>query len=388
MNYEDIYYLVDIIHTFVNINGTFYDNNGTLIFKIKKNVPIKINNSFSTKIIKNIINMLLYKPYNHVYIYKDQLNMHYMSTLVNDEGLIILGPYLSNNPVNIKDHLLDYMNTLPILNRPKLMKICDLINSIKSKTIISSEINTNFPIKEHTPRLVNNSIEHTQTISNIINQRYKLENEILHLISYGNFEEVKKIFLNHRNIMTLDDRIPDNPLRCAKNYLIIDNTAFRKAIELAGVPPIYIHNISEKFALKIEKITSMEEYYELLAVMIEEYCILANKHSTQSYSPIVKQTIEFIMSNVNQKLSTKYIADQLHINASYLSRQFKIETGKTLVKYIQEIKIDESKYYLLQGNHLITQIAYLLGFNDSNYFTRVFKKITGTTPHKFVKDSS
>ncbi|GKX30654.1 AraC family transcriptional regulator [Vallitalea longa] len=399
MKYEDIYYLCDIIHTFVGINIMFYDSNRTFIFELN-NIEPKLNNiAFITRNIDDIFDSLKNKPENQIYILSDELGIHYMSTLIRYGGLIIIGPYLSHRIINhtssinnnllknISNYTKSFIDLIPILNRKKLLKVCDFVNSIKFSTIKSSNIHTNFTTTNYLPRILNRSIETTQNINNIINMRYNLENEILHLISYGKFEDVKKIYINHRDVMTLDDRIPDDPIRCAKNYLIIDNTTFRKAIEQAGVPPIYIHNISEQYALRIEKITSIEEYYELLFIMIKDYCEIVDSYSTRNYSPIIRQTIAFIISNINEKLSTKYIADELHINSTYLSRQFKTETGETLIRYIHNIKINESKYYLIQGKYTITQIALLLGFNDSNYFTRIFKKMTNTTPYQFIKSN-
>ena len=71
------------------------------------------------------------------------------------------------------------------------------------------------------------------------------------------------------------------------------------------------------------------------------------------------------------------------MSASYFSKQFKSVTGVGLNEYINIIRIGASEKLLLSGNLPITQVAMECGFNDSNYFAAVFKKLKGITPKKY-----
>lgn len=73
------------------------------------------------------------------------------------------------------------------------------------------------------------------------------------------------------------------------------------------------------------------------------------------------------------------------MNPSYLSRKFKEETGFTLTDFINKKRIDEAKIFLNKGDISITDIAFMVGFNDINYFSKVFKKWTTLTPTEFKK---
>ncbi len=83
--------------------------------------------------------------------------------------------------------------------------------------------------------------------------------------------------------------------------------------------------------------------------------------------------------------SFNQIANQIHVNPSHLSRKFKEDTGVNITEFINQKRIEEAKLYLKRGNISITDIAFMVGFNDLNYFSKVFKKLTSVTPSQYAK---
>lgn len=82
-----------------------------------------------------------------------------------------------------------------------------------------------------------------------------------------------------------------------------------------------------------------------------------------------------------------YIADQLAISPRYLSDLLKQESGKTAIELIHIFLISEAKNLLRIGEKGVSEIAYQLGFENTSYFTRLFKKQTGMKPLEFRKTS-
>ena len=82
------------------------------------------------------------------------------------------------------------------------------------------------------------------------------------------------------------------------------------------------------------------------------------------------------------------MADTIHVNASHLSRKFKEDTGMSMIDFINFIRVEASKVYLKNNTSNITDIAFIVGFNDVNYYSRVFKKVTGQTPSQFRRKHS
>lgn len=78
-----------------------------------------------------------------------------------------------------------------------------------------------------------------------------------------------------------------------------------------------------------------------------------------------------------------YYAAKLHVTASYMNQVCKKETGKTAGTYIRERLLLEAKRMLTLTDMDIKEIAFTLGFNDTSYFSRFFRKYTSLTPMDF-----
>jgi AraC family transcriptional regulator, transcriptional activator of pobA len=92
--------------------------------------------------------------------------------------------------------------------------------------------------------------------------------------------------------------------------------------------------------------------------------------------------------SAQQKNSTptvSAIAKNLSVNASYLNSIIKNLTGKTASAHIQEKTILEAKSFLIHTDLQVTEIAFRLGFENTSYFNRFFKKTTGIVPSAFRK---
>lgn len=102
-------------------------------------------------------------------------------------------------------------------------------------------------------------------------------------------------------------------------------------------------------------------------------------------SDIPKQRIErvkdYIESRYQEDIDVEQLASLVNVSRSYLMREFKKLTGTTVNQYLTEHRIDVAKE-LLKSNS-VTDTAFAVGFNNSNYFSTVFKKHTGDSPAKF-----
>jgi AraC-like DNA-binding protein len=83
--------------------------------------------------------------------------------------------------------------------------------------------------------------------------------------------------------------------------------------------------------------------------------------------------------------TVKQMADDLHTSPRYLSDLLRQETGKTAMELIHIFLIAEAKNLLQATESTVAEIAYLLGFENPPYFSRLFKKETGITPNEFKK---
>ena len=81
--------------------------------------------------------------------------------------------------------------------------------------------------------------------------------------------------------------------------------------------------------------------------------------------------------------SIEQVADKMSVSQRYLSDTLKKETGKTSTEHLQLYLIDEAKNILLKPNKSISEVAYELGFEYPQYFSRLFKKKEGLSPSEY-----
>ncbi|MDD2961586.1 MAG: helix-turn-helix transcriptional regulator [Muribaculaceae bacterium] len=81
--------------------------------------------------------------------------------------------------------------------------------------------------------------------------------------------------------------------------------------------------------------------------------------------------------------SVKYCAEKLNISPNYLSDLLRKDTGKSAIEHIQNKLIESAKNKLYDPKNSVSEIAYSLGFEYPQYFSRFFKKYVGVTPNQY-----
>ena len=223
-----------------------------------------------------------------------------------------------------------------------------------------------------------------QLPAELIAERYAAENKMLEAVAKGDVQAALAAYENFHQFQ-LAPRLR-SPLREFKNYTIILNSLFRKAIEQASVHPYYLDHISARFALELETLGSVEEGRRLRVRMVKEYCRYVQQYSLRQYSPLIQKVINEINLHLDSALSLKTLAAQCYISPSYLSNVFKQETGQTLTDYISRRRMERAARLLLTTNARVAVVAEEVGILDVNYFTKMFKNATGQTPTAYRRD--
>jgi transcriptional regulator GlxA family with amidase domain len=99
--------------------------------------------------------------------------------------------------------------------------------------------------------------------------------------------------------------------------------------------------------------------------------------------PRVKEAIELMETNWKTKLRADHVAHELGLSVSRLQHLFKHDTGTTLIRYLQEVRIERARK-LLEETHLsVKQIVSEVGAGDTSHFTRDFRKAQGMSPKRY-----
>lgn len=93
---------------------------------------------------------------------------------------------------------------------------------------------------------------------------------------------------------------------------------------------------------------------------------------------------EFSQSNYARAITIDMIANHVGMNRSSFCTFFKKATGQTYITYLNKLRVDRACYLLREGKFSITEVCYMVGFNDVPYFNRCFKNNRGMSPKDYA----
>ena len=98
-----------------------------------------------------------------------------------------------------------------------------------------------------------------------------------------------------------------------------------------------------------------------------------------------KDIHEYICAHYNEEITRANIESLVHLNTDHVNREFKKQTGLSLMEYIQLYRIYQAKRLLKETSLSITEVAGKCGYNTQSYFGEVFRKCTGVSPNEYRK---
>lgn len=135
----------------------------------------------------------------------------------------------------------------------------------------------------------------------------------------------------------------------------------------------------------ITSIMESKDIYDICYTFQENIDIFTDSlfFASDKSSRIIRQVAEYISVHYPEPLTLEEVANQVHLNASYLSTLFKKITDLSFREYLNKVRIEEAQRLLLNTDYSIIEISTACGFNDQSYFSKVFKRYTGITPKRF-----
>lgn len=118
----------------------------------------------------------------------------------------------------------------------------------------------------------------------------------------------------------------------------------------------------------------------------QEKVITRTAHNSDLVSMFEADLIDWFDSGKARDMglpTVKQCADKIGMSPDYLSDMLKQETGKTAQEHIHYMLIDRAKNELLSTSNSVSEIAYTLGFEYPQYFSKLFKSKTGMTPSQY-----
>ena len=101
--------------------------------------------------------------------------------------------------------------------------------------------------------------------------------------------------------------------------------------------------------------------------------------------PIIKKVCDYIDENLAKDISLEETADFAGVSIFYLSKLFKEEKGETFINFVSDKRLEKARQLLESTDLSIKEITAEVGYNDQNYFSRIFKNKYGLSPKEYRK---
>jgi two-component system response regulator YesN len=131
---------------------------------------------------------------------------------------------------------------------------------------------------------------------------------------------------------------------------------------------------------EIKLIQSAAEIEPYLECIVNDCIRNIKKFKNQNLNFQVQKALEYITGNYSKELTLEDVASAVSLSPTYFSRLFKMETGENFIDYLTRYRMELAKKFLQQSELSIKEISYRIGYNDPNYFGKLFKKFYGFNP--------
>jgi signal transduction histidine kinase/DNA-binding LacI/PurR family transcriptional regulator/AraC-like DNA-binding protein len=101
----------------------------------------------------------------------------------------------------------------------------------------------------------------------------------------------------------------------------------------------------------------------------------------------VRQAMAYLHEHYAEAITREDVARHVGMSDDYLTHCFRQEVGMTPIAYLNRYRVDQAKQLLKNTSHSITDVALAVGFSDSGYFSRVFRREVGLSPEAFRREN-
>jgi len=169
---------------------------------------------------------------------------------------------------------------------------------------------------------------------------------------------------------------------------VIPEFKLTTGVHLLNFMSNYIISVEDEFNLQNEKM-ELENELQKLKISILEYD--HKQKQSRVGSPVVQDKNShsilnaqiFIENNFHKRIKLNDVAASVYLSPNYFSTLFKEISGESFSLFLQKTRLNAAKVMLIETNLSIKEIVFAVGYDDYNYFNRIFRKSEGLPPAKF-----
>lgn len=214
--------------------------------------------------------------------------------------------------------------------------------------------------------------------------RYALENQFIEAVTKGQTSKAIKISTEFR-MAVRSVRFMSNTMRDEIAGAMAMRTMVRRAALSVGLTPILVDALSQEYAQKMHSTTDERKLNELIDKYIAAFCQAIRLRCQSEHSLYINRALQYIVMHLSQPIDAETLADFCGITRRHLTALFRKEIGKTVTQYITEARCTRAAELLEDTQLLVQEVSHYVGYEDTNYFARVFRRNYGLSPQDYRK---
>lgn len=151
----------------------------------------------------------------------------------------------------------------------------------------------------------------------------------------------------------------------------------------------YKHNLDESevgYSTYLSEIKRLESWTQLESWCLRKILMVSDTIQNKKISHVSNVILKakaYIDDNFAKDIGLNDVSKEVSISPQYFSTIFKEELGVNFIEYLRNRRVEVAKKMLRERKHSVKEICYKVGYNDPNYFSRLFKKLVGVSPTEF-----
>ena len=212
-----------------------------------------------------------------------------------------------------------------------------------------------------------------------------METELYHLLTTGQKSKTENLIFK-----TCDFKHCDNG---AWTYLDVKQYTGR----VTGILYRYVQEKCPELIAQAEEAMDNIDYYmkclnasslsASLNILLDSLWERGEDNDSDAGSGSIMQQVEqihkYMERSYHENITLTALAEEYHMDASYLSRSFSQKYGETIIAFLTRIRMEKAAELMKDPDKKLETISFLVGYDDYNYFSRVFRKKMGCSPREY-----
>ncbi len=208
---------------------------------------------------------------------------------------------------------------------------------------------------------------------------YELEKQLVEKVRLGITEEALRVFASIFDYTRewLKGDVNRVKFELLELYFALSRMAWESDSEYGGLKDFVMSKS------KYYNLGSIQEIYHIFEEDIRNICGKFREERNRRAKKIIFLAVEYVKENYMREITLEEVAKKVSVSPNYFSRMFKNEFNQSFIDYLTHMRVEIAKDLIVRTGKNISSVCWDVGYNDPNYFTKVFKKVTGFTPSEF-----